>query len=137
MLHKHIYGEDPPRPPAKPMHVPLWRRLPWYVFQTAIVAGLVWFDHAHGKPSRPGLALAMGIGYAIAFTILIHLTINGVRRLSILVLSIRRKNRDPVSVGQDGPFVPLEFLRGVDGSEGKTRRDRPTRLRDPGSDHFI
>ena len=81
MLHKHIYGEEPPRPQLRQIKTPFWRRLPWLVFQTAIVVVVVWVDYERGDPSRPGLALALGIGMALSLTILLTLCWNGLRRL--------------------------------------------------------
>lgn len=102
MLHKHIYGEEPPRPAAKPIHVPFWRRLPWYVFQTAVVGFFVWFDHVHANPSRPGLALAMGTGMAIAFTVLFHLCWNGIRRLVQALRPVVRHEKSGESLPPTG-----------------------------------
>jgi hypothetical protein len=108
----------------------------WYAFQTAIVAVVV-YGYVDSGGQQVGLALALGIGWALCATISVHLTLSGLRRLAVLILPRRRENRDAIAIGEDRPLVPLELLGGVNGGEGDTRRDRPLRLRDSRSDHHV
>ena len=51
----------------------------WLMFQTAIVGVVMLADYESGAP-RPGLALALGIGWALSATVLLHLLFNWLRR---------------------------------------------------------
>ena len=61
----------------------------WYVLQTAIVAWVMWIDYSTGDP-RPGIALILGIGWALSATVLLSLGLNGLRRFSRGLRSIVR-----------------------------------------------
>lgn len=52
----------------------------WYTVQSGIVALFLYVDHINGG-QRPGLALMIGIGMALSFTVVVHLIGNGLRRL--------------------------------------------------------
>lgn len=102
----------------------------WYALQTGIVAVVLYGYHQSGGRDY-GIALILGIGWALCATVVFYLIADGVRRLSVLILPRRRKNGDPVAIGDQRPLVPLEFLGAIDRREGKTGVDRGARLRDP------
>ncbi len=52
----------------------------WYAIQTGIVVGIVYFDSTRPHPT-PGAALFLGVGWALSFTVVVHLIGNGFRRL--------------------------------------------------------
>jgi hypothetical protein len=52
----------------------------WYAFQTAIVLGIIAFDASRPDPN-PGAAIILGVGWAIAATVVIHLFAEWFRRL--------------------------------------------------------
>ncbi len=52
----------------------------WYAIQTGIVAWVLYIDYVSGM-NRPGVALLLGVGWALSFTVVVHLTWNGLRRL--------------------------------------------------------
>ena len=93
----------------------------WYAMQTAIVVVVV-YGYAQTGGERYGLALALGIGWALCATVLIHLAINGLRRLKELILPRRVEDRDPVAIPEDRPLVSLDLLRGVEWRETDPRR---------------
>ena len=116
MLHKHIYGEEPLRPQLRQIKTPFWRRLPWLVFQTAIVVSIVWVDYERGDPSRPGLALALGVGMALSLTILLTLCWNGLRWLADAlrrVIGHKEPSERLPPTGRLGIGEVSEHLRGV------------------------
>lgn len=53
----------------------------WYAIQTGIVVGIFYFDSTRPEPA-PGAALVLGVGWAIAFTVVIHLIADGLKRLA-------------------------------------------------------
>lgn len=52
----------------------------WYAIQTGIVVGIVAFDASRVEP-QPGVALFLGVGWAISFTVVVHLFAEWGRRL--------------------------------------------------------
>ncbi len=72
----------------------------WIVFQTAIVGVVLLSDYEMGNPPRPGLALALGIGWALSATVLLHLTFNGLRRAVNALRRVKHeKPRQPLALG--------------------------------------
>lgn len=57
------------------------KQLIWYAVQTAIVVGIVYFDSTRPDPT-PGAALFLGVGWAIALTVVFHLIADGLKRLA-------------------------------------------------------
>jgi hypothetical protein len=86
------------------------RQFLWYAFQTAIVVWIMWVDYQSPDP-KPGIALALGIGWALALTVLLHLIGGGIRRLAILIFPPRIEQRHPIAVEHRRSVVPLHFLR--------------------------
>ncbi len=82
----------------------------WYTFQTAIVVWVVYVDRMSPEP-KLGVALLLGVGWAISLTILLHLIGNGIRRLLVLVLPSRIEQGHSVAVKDRLPVVPLHFPR--------------------------
>lgn len=101
----------------------------WYATQTAIVAVVLYGYHQSGGRDY-GIALILGIGWALCATVVFYLIADGIRRLAVLVLPRRREDRNAIGVRDKRPFVPLNLLRPVDGGQGKGRVDRRPRLRD-------
>lgn len=99
----------------------------WYAIQTGIV-GIVLYGYHQSGGRDYGIALLLGIGWALCATVLFHLCAEGLRRLAVLVLPSRAKNRHPSAVNLERPLVPLEFLGPVDRGEGERGRNRRTRL---------
>ena len=85
----------------------------WLVFQTAIVAFVVYVDYEVGNPRRPGIALALGIGWAISATVLLHLLFNGLRRAVNALRRIKHK--------QSGKALALDRRLSV----GQATQERP------------
>ncbi len=52
----------------------------WYAFQTCIAVGIIIFDATRPEP-HPGAAIVLGVGWAIAATVVIHLFAEWFRRL--------------------------------------------------------
>lgn len=52
----------------------------WYLFQTAIVVGVVAFDSTRPN-SQPGVALLLGVGWALSATVVIHLFLSLARKI--------------------------------------------------------
>lgn len=100
----------------------------WYAFQTAIVVVVLYGYHQSGGRDY-GIALILGIGWALCATVVFYLIGDGLRRLAVLVLPGRRKDGDALRVGDKRPLVPLDFLGSVDRGEGKAGADRRSRLR--------
>lgn len=51
----------------------------WYAFQTVIAGGIIIFDASRPEPN-PGAAIVLGVGWAIAATVVIHLFAEWLRR---------------------------------------------------------
>lgn len=101
----------------------------WYATQTAIVAVVLYGYHESGGRDY-GIALILGIGWALCATIVFYLIADGIRRLAVLILTSRRENGNAVSIGNKRPLIPLNLLSPVDGSEGKSGTDGRPWLRD-------
>lgn len=93
--------KDEPVPIAtKTIPVSIWVKLGWLAFQTGIVALLIYIAYDTGK-FDPGFALYVGIGLAVAFTLLAHIINYSVRDglsqtrrgLSRLFLPLHRPRR--------------------------------------------
>lgn len=98
------------------------RQAPWYAMQTGIVALVLYVDHLHGG-HRTGLALLLGVGWALAATVVIHLILNGIRRLrGGNVPPPLVEDRDAIAISPDRRSIfPLKFLGPV---PWRDRRER-------------
>lgn len=73
---------DKPQPaPAPYMPMPLAQRLPWYVFQTTVVSGVVLLDAFYSK-NPDQRVFFIGLGLAFIATIVLQKLLDGLRRLS-------------------------------------------------------
>lgn len=100
----------------------------WYAIQTGIVAVVLYGYHQSGGRDY-GVALLLGIGWALCATVIFYLIADGMRRLAVLVLPGRRKDGDALSVSDKRPLVPLNLLGTVSRGERKSGVDRRPRLR--------
>lgn len=108
----------------------------WYAIQTGIVAWVLYIDHISGM-NRPGVALVLGVGWALSFTVVVHLAANGCRALWRLLRpapAIGGHGLDGV-IGDQRPGEALPLRRGLavgDVREHLRRagvRDNPRQLR--------
>lgn len=68
----------------------------WYAIQTGIAVGIIYFDSTRPEPN-PGAAIFLGVGWAIAFTVVVHLFADWARRLWWLLFPLPhvvRERRD-------------------------------------------
>lgn len=107
---------DKPQPvPAPYMPVPLARRLPWYVFQIAVVTGVVLVDAFYSeKPDQR--VFILGVGLAFISTIFLQMLFDRLRRLIHLA---DRRNRARNDARYAGPR-----LRRVQKTIGHVSRSR-------------
>lgn len=75
-----------------------WRALPWIVFQTAIVGGVLYVNQIV-SPDKVGIALMAGVGLAIGFTLLAHICWDGiVRTVQGLARVVHQQSRKPLAL---------------------------------------
>lgn len=65
----------------------------WYVVQSAIVAGIVLIDAQQPEP-RPGLAILVGIGYALTVTVVVALIREWIISARLRIVALARRIRD-------------------------------------------
>lgn len=74
----------------------LLRQIPWLAMQIAVVGFFVWVDYAEAREGRspnPGLAAAVGLVFAWAFTMVPVAIIEGVKDVPRLYLPALRRWR--------------------------------------------
>ena len=103
----------------------------WYAIQTGIVVWVLYIDYVSGL-NRPGVALLLGVGWALSFTVVAHLAWNGLCRLWRWLhgrpAAVGGQGLDRV-VGNESPREALPLRRGLAVGE-VTEHLRRTRVRD-------